>query len=152
MTQLKRMFRPEFLNRVDSTIIFRALSKEQITEIVTLELNKVQKRIKDHNVALDVTDAAKTYLAEKGYNPEYGARPLRRLIQAEVEDVLGDKLLSLELVDNARIGIDVADAKLVFSVIASVESTASQAAGDPAESLPGGEAEGDTPPLEALPA
>ena len=131
MTQLKRMFRPEFLNRVDSTIIFRPLSKNQITEIVTLELNKVQKRIKDKNVALDVTDAAKVYLAEKGYNPEYGARPLRRLIQAEVEDVLGDKLLSLELVDNARIGIDVADGKLVFSATASLDTTPVAVIDDP---------------------
>ncbi|GIV83961.1 MAG: ATPase [Candidatus Roseilinea sp.] len=92
--QLKRLFRPEFLNRVDATVVFRPLTKEQIGQIVTLELNKVQKRLGEHNIVLTVTDAAKSYLAEKGYDPDYGARPLRRVIQSEVEDVLSDGLLS----------------------------------------------------------
>ncbi|WP_169239487.1 AAA family ATPase [Candidatus Roseilinea sp. NK_OTU-006] len=113
--QLKRLFRPEFLNRVDATVVFRPLTKEQIGQIVTLELNKVQKRLGEHNIVLTVTDEAKSYLAEKGYDPDYGARPLRRVIQNEVEDVLSDGLLSGRFVDNTRILIDLVDGKLTFT-------------------------------------
>jgi ATP-dependent Clp protease ATP-binding subunit ClpC len=101
--QLKRLFRPEFLNRVDATIVFHPLSKDQIDQIVTLELNKVQKRLAEHNITLDVTLDAKSYLSKKGYDPDYGARPLRRVIQNEVEDVLSDGLLSGRFVDNTTI-------------------------------------------------
>ncbi len=113
--QLKRLFRPEFLNRVDATIVFRPLTKAQIAQIVTLELNKVQKRLAEHNITLEVTDEAKQYLAEKGYDPDYGARPLRRTIQSEVEDVLSDGLLSGQFSDNAHILIGFADGKLTFT-------------------------------------
>ncbi len=115
LSQLKRLFRPEFLNRVDATVVFRPLTKEQIGQIVTLELNKVQKRLGEHNIALAVTDEAKSYLSQKGYDPDYGARPLRRVIQNEVEDVLSDGLLSGRFVDNTRILIDLADGKLTFT-------------------------------------
>jgi ATP-dependent Clp protease ATP-binding subunit ClpC len=101
--QLKRLFRPEFLNRVDGTIVFHPLTKEQIEQIVTLELNKVQKRLADHNILLDVTDDAKSHLSRRGYDPDYGARPLRRVIQNEVEDILSDGLLSGRFADNTRI-------------------------------------------------
>jgi len=113
--QLKRLFRPEFLNRIDATIVFRPLTKAQIAQIVTLELNKVQKRLAEHNITLEVTDEAKQYLAEKGYDPDYGARPLRRAIQSEVEDVLSDGLLSGQFSDNAHILIGFADGKLTFT-------------------------------------
>jgi len=113
--QLKRLFRPEFLNRVDATIVFRPLTKEQIDQIVTLELNKVQKRLVEHNITLEVTDEAKSYLSQKGYDPDYGARPLRRVIQNEVEDVLSDGLLSGRFADNTRIQISMADGRLTFT-------------------------------------
>jgi ATP-dependent Clp protease ATP-binding subunit ClpC len=113
--QLKRLFRPEFLNRVDATIVFRPLTKEQIDQIVTLELNKVQKRLSEHNITLEVTDEAKSYLSQKGYDPDYGARPLRRVIQNEVEDVLSDGLLSGKFADNTHIRIGMADGKLTFT-------------------------------------
>ncbi|BCX02231.1 MAG: ATPase [Candidatus Roseilinea sp.] len=115
LSQLKRLFRPEFLNRVDATVVFRPLTKEQIGQIVTLELNKVQKRLGEHNITLEVTDEAKSYLSQKGYDPDYGARPLRRVIQSEVEDVLSDGLLSGRFTDNSRILIDLADGKLIFT-------------------------------------
>ncbi|MCS7056417.1 MAG: ATP-dependent Clp protease ATP-binding subunit [Thermoflexales bacterium] len=118
--QLKRLFRPEFLNRVDATVVFRPLTREQIAQIVTLELNKVQKRLSEHNITLEVTDEAKAYLSQKGYDPDYGARPLRRVIQNEVEDVLSDGLLSGRFTDNSRIRIDLADGKLTFTPIAPV--------------------------------
>ncbi|MBL8130569.1 MAG: ATP-dependent Clp protease ATP-binding subunit [Anaerolineae bacterium] len=92
--QLRRVFRPEFLNRVDATIVFRALAKAEIKQIVDLELNKVRERLVEHAITLDVTEEAKDWLAEKGYDPEFGARPLRRLIQNEVEDTLSDGILS----------------------------------------------------------
>jgi ATP-dependent Clp protease ATP-binding subunit ClpC len=114
--QLKRLFRPEFLNRVDATIVFHPLNKDQIEQIVTLELNKVQKRLGEHNILIETTDEAKLYLSKKGYDPDYGARPLRRVIQNEVEDVLSDGLLGGRFADNSKvlIGLD-ADGKLTFT-------------------------------------
>ncbi len=121
MEQLKRLFRPEFLNRVDGTIVFHSLDREQIGQIVSLELNKVQKRLVDHNVKIEVTDLAKDYLATKGYDPDYGARPLRRVIQNEVEDALSDGLLSSQILDNAIVLIDLIEGKLDFKVTGMAE-------------------------------
>jgi ATP-dependent Clp protease ATP-binding subunit ClpC len=92
--QLRRAFRPEFLNRVDATVVFRALTKAEIKQIVELELDKVRERLIEHAITLEMTDEAKDWMADKGYDPEYGARPLRRLIQNEIEDVLSDGILS----------------------------------------------------------
>jgi ATP-dependent Clp protease ATP-binding subunit ClpC len=127
--QLKRLFRPEFLNRVDAQIVFHPLTKEQIDSIVTLELNKVEKRLSEHNILLDVTEEAKSYLSKKGYDPDYGARPLRRVIQNEVEDVLSDGLLSGQIQDNTRVLIALdAESKLTFTPTEQIPATA--AAGD----------------------
>ena len=90
---LREIFRPEFLNRVDETIVFRSLSKEEISEIVDLELKKVEKRLAARNLEFDVSLAAREFLADEGFDPEYGARPLRRVIQRRVEDALSDILL-----------------------------------------------------------
>ncbi len=94
MDQVRKMFRPEFLNRVDATIIFRSLTKDEIKQIVNLELDKVRERLIEHAITLEVTPEAMDWLADKGYDAEYGARPLRRLIQNEVEDALSDGILS----------------------------------------------------------
>ena len=106
--QLRRMFRPEFLNRVDASIIFRALTREEIKAIVDLELNKVRERLLEHAITLEVTDEALTWLAENGYDPEFGARPLRRLIQNEIEDTLSDGILSGDfgLASIVKVGVD----------------------------------------------
>ena len=93
---LKRAFRPEFINRLDATVIFRALNKEDIQKIVSLELDKVALRLKDHDLNLTATPEALSTLAEIGYDAEFGARPLKRVIQQKVEDPLSDKLLSGE--------------------------------------------------------
>lgn len=93
---LKRAFRPEFINRLDATVIFRALNKEDIQKIVSLELSKVAERLKEHNLRLTATPEALATLADLGYDAEFGARPLRRIIQQKVEDPLSDKLLSGE--------------------------------------------------------
>src|SRR5690606_26447564 len=91
--QLRRAFRPEFLNRVDAMVVFRSLTKDEIKQIVELELNKVRERLIEHAITLEMTEEARDWLAERGYDPEFGARPLRRLIQNEVEDALSDGIL-----------------------------------------------------------
>jgi ATP-dependent Clp protease ATP-binding subunit ClpC len=104
---LKKVFRPEFINRVDSVVVFRALNKEDIQNIVTLELNKVSTRLQEHNLTLTATDEALALLADLGYDAEFGARPLRRVIQQKVEDPLSDRLLAGEFGEGATILIDV---------------------------------------------
>jgi ATP-dependent Clp protease ATP-binding subunit ClpC len=103
---LKRAFRPEFINRVDSVIVFRSLNKEDIKKIVSLELNKVAERLKDHNITLTATPAALSLLADQGFDAEMGARPLRRVIQLKVEDALSDSLLSGTFADGDHIEVD----------------------------------------------
>jgi ATP-dependent Clp protease ATP-binding subunit ClpC len=104
---LKRAFRPEFINRLDAVVIFRALNKEDIQQIVSLELDKVAGRLMDHNLTLTATPETLTALAEQGYDPEMGARPLRRIIQQKVEDPLSDKLLSGDFVDGDTVQVEV---------------------------------------------
>lgn len=91
--EMKKKFRPEFLNRIDGVVVFHSLSKEQIRQIVDLMLNEVVKSLSEKNVKLEITDAARDFLGEKGYDPTFGARPLRRVIQNEVEDKLSEALL-----------------------------------------------------------
>src|SRR6185369_10065375 len=104
---LKRAFRPEFINRVDSVIVFRSLSKDDINKIVSLELNKVAERLAEHNIELTASPEALSLLGAEGYDAEMGARPLRRVIQLKVEDALSDKLLSGTFVDGDQIQVDV---------------------------------------------
>jgi ATP-dependent Clp protease ATP-binding subunit ClpC len=104
---LKRAFRPEFINRVDAVVIFRSLNKEDIQKIVTLELEKVSERLKEHNLVLIPSLEALASIAEQGYDSEFGARPLRRVIQQKVEDPLSDKLLSGEFADGDTIDVNV---------------------------------------------
>jgi ATP-dependent Clp protease ATP-binding subunit ClpC len=94
MESLRRVFRPEFINRLDSVIVFRSLNRDDIKQIVELELNKVAQRLEEHAVTLKATPPALEKLAEMGYDPEMGARPLKRVIQQNVEDPLSDSLLS----------------------------------------------------------
>jgi ATP-dependent Clp protease ATP-binding subunit ClpC len=103
---LKRIFRPEFINRVDSVIVFRSLNREHIREIVSLELDKVALRLEDHDISLEPTEEAIDLLAELGYEREYGARPLKRVIQQKIEDALSDALLSHQIEDGDTVIID----------------------------------------------
>jgi len=104
---LKKSFRPEFINRLDSVIVFHALSAEHIRCIATLELNKVSERLKDREITLTASEAALEKLSEKGYDPDMGARPLRRIIQLEIEDQLSDDLLRGKFKDGDVIVVDV---------------------------------------------
>jgi ATP-dependent Clp protease ATP-binding subunit ClpC len=114
MESLKRVFRPEFINRLDSVIVFRALSRDDIQQIVQLELDKVAERLKEHAITLTATPAALGLLADLGYDPDMGARPLKRIIQQKVEDVLSDALLSGQFTDGEAIVVDVSDDEVVL--------------------------------------
>jgi len=105
--ELKQHFRPEFLNRVDDAIVFGQLSREEIVTIVDLMIAKVDERLKDHDMGLELLPAAKTLLSERGYDPVLGARPLRRTIQREIEDNLSEKILFGELTAGQIVTVDV---------------------------------------------
>ena len=102
---LKRAFRPEFINRLDSVVIFRSLNKQDIQKIVSLELDKVSERLKEHNLLLTASPEALAALADLGYDAEFGARPLRRVIQQQVENPLSDRLLGGEFPNGASIHV-----------------------------------------------
>jgi ATP-dependent Clp protease ATP-binding subunit ClpC len=114
LEELRRAFRPEFLNRVDGVIVFRALEKNDITQIVELELLKVGTRLKEHHISLRASLEAKQYLADQGYNPEMGARPLRRVIQTEVEDRLSEALLAGQIHDGESVSIQLREDSIVL--------------------------------------
>jgi ATP-dependent Clp protease ATP-binding subunit ClpC len=114
MDALRDVFRPEFLNRVDAVIVFHALTKDQITDIVDLELAKVMARLTEHKITLTTTEVGRTLLADLGYDPEMGARPLRRVIQNKVEDRLSDALLGGEFHAGDRIAIDAVEGEVVL--------------------------------------
>jgi ATP-dependent Clp protease ATP-binding subunit ClpC len=114
LDELKRVFRPEFLNRVDSVIVFHALSKTEISQIVDLELDKVRIRLTDHDLELEVTQAAKRHIATEGYSEEYGARPLRRVIQNRVENALSDAILAGKFDTGDTVLVDVEDDEIVL--------------------------------------
>ena len=111
---LKKIFRPEFINRVDSVIVFRSLNKEDIRQIVNLELDKVGRRLTDHAVILSASQAALDWMAEQGFDPDMGARPLRRVIQSQVEDKLSDALLSGDFEEGDVILVDVEAEEIVL--------------------------------------
>ena len=117
--ELKQHFRPEFLNRIDDIVVFHQLSREEITQIVDLMVNALEKRLKDKDMGIELTQAAKLLVADRGYDPVLGARPLRRTIQREIEDVLSEKILFGELKPGQIVVVDVegegAEQKLVFT-------------------------------------
>ena len=105
--QLRQHFRPEFLNRVDDTIVFHQLARDEILRIVDLMAAKVDERLKDRDMGLELLPAARTLLSERGYDPVLGARPLRRTIQREIEDNLSEKILFGELKTGQIVTVDV---------------------------------------------
>jgi ATP-dependent Clp protease ATP-binding subunit ClpB len=114
MEAVRQHFRPEFLNRIDELVIFEPLSREQIGEIVEIQLKRVSDRLADRNIELRITPAAREWLGNRGYDPVYGARPLKRLVQREVLDSLAMKLLNGELHDGEVVTIDSSPAGLTF--------------------------------------
>jgi ATP-dependent Clp protease ATP-binding subunit ClpB len=114
---LRAHFKPEFLNRVDETIIFQNLTLEEIIEIVNIQLNKLSARLADQNIALILSDQATSFIAEKGYDPIYGARPLKRVIQHYIENPLSMDILKGKVLDGDRIKAEVDGDRIVFKTI-----------------------------------
>ena len=116
MEEVKRMFKPEFLNRIDDIIVFRSLSKENVKGISALMLKELKDRVKKQmNITLSYGDTLKNYIFEKGYDKKYGARPLKRTIQNEIEDKLAEEILSGKAVAGSRISISVKDNEVIFT-------------------------------------
>jgi ATP-dependent Clp protease ATP-binding subunit ClpC len=113
LAELKKAFRPEFLNRVDDMIVFHSLERENLREIVTLMSKQLTERLKEQNIDLELTDAALEKVAKEGYDPEYGARPLRRALQKHVEDRLSEELLKGTAIAGQHIVFDVEDDEFV---------------------------------------
>ncbi len=115
MGELKKVFRPEFLNRVDDIIVFNKLTQDEIKQIAGKMLETLSKRLAAMDITITFTDAAVTAIADKGFDDSYGARPLRRAIQSEIEDVLSEKLLDGEIKANSAVTCDYQDGKFVFN-------------------------------------
>ncbi|MDA9738580.1 AAA family ATPase, partial [Prochlorococcus sp. AH-736-L17] len=121
--ELKQYFRPEFLNRLDEIIVFRQLTKNEVKEIAEIMLQEVFVRLHDKGIKLNVTDAFKERLVEEGYNPSYGARPLRRAVMRLLEDSLAEEVLSGRIKDGDNALVDIDDNKKVTINISSEESS-----------------------------
>ena len=107
MAEVKTKFRPEFLNRIDEIILFHRLKREQMAAIVDIQIGRLQKLLADRKITLELDDAARTWLANKGYDPTYGARPLKRVIQKQVQDPLAEQILAGRVKDGQKIKVTV---------------------------------------------
>ena len=125
--EMKKAFRPEFLNRIDETIVFSHLSKEEIREIVDLMLKDLFKRLAERELSVEVTDEVKDYLAKDGYSEAYGARPLRRLIQRKIEDSLAEEILSGKYSAGDTIKMVLNDGKIAFEKVSKTKKTKAKA-------------------------
>ena len=122
---LKKAFAPEFLNRIDDVIVFNPLEREHIHQIIDIELGKLYDRIRDIGYELKLTNKAKDYIAEKGFDKEYGARPLKRAIQKYIEDALAEEIVNAKLEEGDSITMDLNEKedKLNISIKKSSESS-----------------------------
>jgi ATP-dependent Clp protease ATP-binding subunit ClpB len=114
MEMLQATFRPEFLNRIDETIIFNSLGREEIKRIVDIQIGHLKRRLQDRKISLNLTDGTREFLADLGFDPVYGARPLKRVIQHHIEDELALKILSGDIADGDTVNVGVEDGKVVF--------------------------------------
>ncbi|MCX7872572.1 MAG: ATP-dependent chaperone ClpB [Verrucomicrobiae bacterium] len=116
MSELRAHFRPEFLNRVDETVMFKPLTLGEIKKIVDIQVNFLRKRLDDRRIELELTERAQEHIAREGYDPVYGARPLKRFIQRHIETPLGKKIIAGEVRDNSIVTVDFKNGELVFEV------------------------------------
>ncbi|HPA19909.1 MAG TPA: AAA family ATPase, partial [Verrucomicrobiae bacterium] len=114
LREMRAHFRPEFLNRVDDIVLFKPLTLAEIERIVELQLDLIRKRIEARSIQLHLTEAAREFVARQGYDPVYGARPLKRYLQREIETALSRKLLMGEISDGAQVTVDAKKGALVF--------------------------------------
>jgi len=122
LEEAKKLFRPEFLNRLDDIIVFRSLTKPDLIKILQLEVNKVATRLKHRNIKLVLDDKANDFLVEKGYDPAYGARPMRRAVEKYLEDPLAEEILKGNFIDNEPIIVTVENDRIVFRQVPSSEN------------------------------
>jgi ATP-dependent Clp protease ATP-binding subunit ClpB len=122
--ELRERFRPEFLNRIDEVVVFEALTREQLSEIVELQLGRLRERLAERRIELDVSDAAKELLAAEGWDPAYGARPLKRAIQRLLENPLALELLEGRFGEGDTVRVDTADGELEFERAEAAAATA----------------------------
>ena len=122
MAVLRSKFKPEFLNRIDETIFFKALTLQDLSQIVDIQMDYLRRLLKDQELELEVTDEAKELLATRGYNPVYGARPLKRVIRQMVENPLSKMILSQNYLSGDKIKIDVDNDEIKFERIPSSEN------------------------------
>jgi ATP-dependent Clp protease ATP-binding subunit ClpB len=115
MAEVRAHFRPEFLNRIDEIILFHRLKRDQMGRIVDIQMERLQKLLDDRKIALTLDAKARDWLAEKGYDPAYGARPLKRVIQKAVQDPLAELLLSGKIKDGEKVKISAGRDGLVFN-------------------------------------
>ena len=115
LSVVRSSFKPEFVNRLDEIVVFDALGKDDLARIVDIQLGLLEKRLAVRRISIEVTDAARAWLAETGYDPAYGARPLRRLIQSSIGDPLARMLIGAEVVDGGRVTVDVGGDGLVLT-------------------------------------
>ncbi|HJD84641.1 MAG TPA: AAA family ATPase, partial [Kitasatospora aureofaciens] len=116
MRDLRQQFRPEFLNRIDELIVFHALTRKDLVSVVDLLLERTRRRLRAQDVRLDVTEAAKEFLVNRGYQPEFGARPLRRTIQSELDNRISNLLLDGTVREGDTLIADVSDGELVVTL------------------------------------
>ncbi len=116
MNELRSHFRPEFLNRIDEIVLFKPLTQQEITKIVELQVNYLRARLSERRIEIELTEEARRHIATQGYDPTYGARPLKRFIQRHIETPLAKKILAGEVQDNSRVVVDVKDVALEFRV------------------------------------
>ncbi len=124
MSELRKIFRPEFINRLDEIIVFHELTRVQLETVVELMVRDLQKRLAERKLSIEITMKAKAWLAEEGYDPAFGARPLRRVIQRYVENPLSTRLLRGELKEGDAVQIDLSDGDLTFAVKEVAKATA----------------------------
>src|SRR5258705_10440634 len=128
LDETKRVFKPEFLNRLDEIIVFHSLAKADLLRIVDLEANKVLARIKAKDVHIELKQNAKEFLIEKGYDPQYGARPMRRAVERFLEDPLAEELLRGNVKPGDRVEVVAVDGKLWFQVPEAQQTSAAASA------------------------
>ncbi|MHC1585149.1 MAG: ATP-dependent chaperone ClpB [Candidatus Syntropharchaeia archaeon] len=114
--ELRLHFRPEFLNRIDEIVVFHALTKEHLKKIVEIQIDRLRERLKERRIELELTEGAKEYLADAGYSPVYGARPLRRLIQTEIETPMSKLIIKGEVKESSKVVVDFEEGKITFRV------------------------------------
>jgi ATP-dependent Clp protease ATP-binding subunit ClpB len=117
MQEVNRHFRPEFLNRIDAIVIFHPLTREHLRQIVDIQLRRLRQLLKEREITLELTDAARDLLIDEGYDPAFGARPLKRVLQRRIQDPLALKILEGAVRDGDHVVVDAKDGELTFTVV-----------------------------------